>query len=176
MSLSMILIPAALAVAAAVGGTGVAGAASLRKTTSDSPGTGGATRESDATVHELSVQTRMKDPVLLGAALQDLGALRVTVEEERIVGVLDGIRLEMIRDADGVWTAHFAAQDGREVSTEEGTDIVAHLDAAYARRVQQAVAERIRQNADGAGFDLVSETREADDTVTMVLNVREYVS
>jgi hypothetical protein len=53
------------------------------------------------------------------------------------------------------------------------SDLVARLDGAYAARVQSAVAARIRAQADSAGFELVSETRDEDATVTMVLNVRQ---
>ena len=60
------------------------------------------------------------------------------------------------------------------LGTAEATALIQRLDAAYALRVQHAVAERIRTRADTAGFELVSETRDEDDTVTMVLNVKDY--
>ena len=40
--------------------------------------------------------------------------------------------------------------------------------------MQQTVASRIRERAASAGFELVSETRDDDDTVTMVLDVKDY--
>lgn len=163
MSITFALIPVALAAAAAVGGAGVGGTLSTRSKGGRAAPVG----------RELTVQTRMKDANLLGHALEDLGAQRVRVEDETISAQIDGIGLQMTRDADQVWQAHFTALDGRTVTEVEGSELIGHLDAAYARRVQHAVAERIRTRAEDAGFDLVSETREADDTVTMVLHVRE---
>ena len=64
--------------------------------------------------------------------------------------------------------------DGRELAEAEAAELVSRLDAAYALRVQQTVAARIRERAASAGFELVSESRDDDDTVTMVLDVKDY--
>ena len=40
--------------------------------------------------------------------------------------------------------------------------------------LRRAAATAERSRADTAGFELVSETRDEDDTVTMVLNVKDY--
>lgn len=177
MSVSLILVPTALAIAAAVGGTGIAGIASLRDDSAASAaGGGGGTADQQQELRPVEVQTRMKDPTLLGAALGDLGAGRIDVAADRISAELEGVLLQMERTPDGVWAAHLSASDGRVVHEDEAAALITRLDAAYARRVQQTVAERIRQRADGAGFELVSETRDEDDSVTMVLAVREHLS
>jgi hypothetical protein len=166
MSISLILVPAALAAAAAIGGTGVFGAIATNADAEHGPGGGSESVP-------VAVQTRMKDPTLLADALADLGAIEVSQDGGALVATVDGIELVMSRTEDGVWGAHLSRIDGHDVSEAEATELVTRLDAAYARRVQRAVAERIRARADQAGFELVSETRDESDTVTMVLNVRD---
>lgn len=164
MSVSLILIPTVLAIATAVGGTGIAGSLSQH----DGERGGGS-----APTPQIRVQTRMKDPQLLADALAELGATGVGVSDDRISAVVDGLELTMERDEDGVWAAHIDRADGRAAQRAEAEELIGRLDATYARHVQRAVAARIRERADSAGFELVSESREDDDTVTMVLGVRE---
>ncbi len=168
MSISLILLPAALAAAAAVGGTGALGAIALNSGAKSEPGPA----SSDAV--PVAVQTRMKDPDLLAAALADLGATDAAIDAGVLTATIDGVEIVMSRTEDGVWGAHLSRLDGHEVTEAEATSLMTQVDAAYARHVQRAVAERIRSRADQAGFELVSETRDDDDTVTMVLNVRDY--
>lgn len=166
MSVSLILIPAALAIAGVIGGAGAAGIAAQSDATDTAPVSG-------AGPASVQVQTRMKDAALLGAALQDLGAETVDVDGDALTAVIGDLALRMTRDDQGVWTAHVTGADGREAGRAEAESLIARMDAAYARRVQQAVAERIRDRADEAGFELLSESRENDDSVTMVLAVRD---
>lgn len=49
--------------------------------------------------------------------------------------------------------------------------IVAAVDAAYGRRVQQAVLTRLRERAPQAGMTIASETVGDTDTVTVVLDL-----
>ncbi|MEI2269814.1 hypothetical protein OHB93_10875 [Microbacterium sp. No. 7] len=167
MSISLILLPAALAAAAAVGGTGALGAIALNSGATSGPRGG-----SEAV--PIAVQTRMKDPDLLAAALADLGGADAALVDGVLTATIDDVEIVMSRTADGVWGAHLSRLDGHEVTEAEATALMTRVDAAYARHVQRAVAERIRSRADQAGFELVSETRDEDDTVTMVLNVRDY--
>ncbi len=51
--------------------------------------------------------------------------------------------------------------------------MVGLIDAAYGRRVQAVVLERLRQRAGAAGFRLESETVEDDASVTLVLTVQQ---
>lgn len=169
MSVSIILIPAAIAAiaTAAAGGAGAAGvgvgiAGIVRSVTS-----GGGTETST-----LQVRTRLKDRGLLADALKDLGAVDVEVGDE-VAATVDGIQLVMKANPDGIWAANFTAAKGRaEVTTEDATRLAERLDAAYAARVQTAVADRIRAKANDAGLELVSETVDDDQSVTMVLDVR----
>ncbi|MBX0299187.1 hypothetical protein K2F54_04260 [Cryobacterium sp. 1639] len=161
MSVTLILLPIALAAAAAAGGVGVLGAAVTAKA---GDGAGPAA--------QIRVRTRMKDSTLLADALTNLGATAITVSRSRVTAKLDGVTLTMTLTDDGVWEAHVEGRDGNEVTVLSATELLQRLDGEYAAMVQQAVAEKIRARAETSGFDLVSETREADDTVTMVLNVR----
>ncbi len=161
MSVTLVLLPIALAAAAAAGGGGALGAGATAKNTASSGGRPA----------EIRVRTRMKDSTLLADALTGLGATAVDVSRSRVTADIDGVALTMTLTDDGVWEAHVESDD-REVTVVSATELLQRLDAAYAAGVQQAVAEKIRLRAVDAGFDLVSETRETDDTVTMVLNVR----
>jgi hypothetical protein len=169
MSVSLILIPAAIAAVTAISATGVGGILSLggRSEAKESSDVGDAARP-------VAVQTRMKDPELLGDALRDIGAPNVSVTGDGISAELDELTITMTRTPEGIWAAHLERLDGHELAASDATALVQRLDAAYALRVQQAVAERIRSRADTAGFELVSETRDEDDTLTMVLNVKDY--
>ncbi|GAB3618207.1 hypothetical protein GCM10027416_27640 [Okibacterium endophyticum] len=120
----------------------------------------------------LSVRTRMKDEGLLAEALRDLGAVDIDLTADALAAVVDGVALDMAKTVDGIWEAHLTGADGGDVDEVTARDLLNRLDAAYAARVQTAVAERIRSRAEASGFELVSETTEEDSTVTMVLNVR----
>jgi hypothetical protein len=171
MSVSLILIPAALAAAAVIGASGTAGILSL--SAAEHQGADGRASQPDASgPRPVAVRTRMKDPDLLRDALAALGASEVRVDGRAIDALVDGHEITLSPTPEGVWAAHIARVDGLEVSDAAAADLIERLDAAYAREVQRAVAERIRSRADGAGFELVSETREDDETLTMVLNVR----
>ncbi|MGA7147063.1 MAG: hypothetical protein WBX17_01065 [Microbacterium sp.] len=171
MSVSLILIPAAIAAVTAISATGVGGVLSLAGRSEEKESAGA---DADTAARPVAVQTRMKDPELLGDALRDIGAVTVSVTDAGISAELDDIAVTMTRTPEAVWAAHLERLDGHELGTAEATALIQQLDAAYALRVQQAVAERIRTRADTAGFELVSETRDEDDTVTMVLNVKDY--
>lgn len=169
MSVSIILIPAAIAaIASAAAGTagavgvGVGVAGMVRSMTA-----GGGQETST-----LQVRTRMKDRGLLADALKDLGAVDVEVGDE-VAATVDGIQLVMQSTPEGIWAANFTPAKGHaDVTTEEATKLAERLDAAYAARVQTAVAERIRTRASEAGLELVSESVGDDDEVTLVLDVR----
>jgi len=171
MSVTLILIPAALAAATAISAAGGIGALTQL-------GRDDADAHDDVAVESgprpIEVRTRMKDPDLLGDALRDIGATGVDFDGDALTATIEGIEVDMARTEDGVWAAHFQRADGRELAEAEAAELVARLDAAYALRVQQTVAARIRERAATAGFELVSESRDDDDTVTMVLDVKDY--
>src|SRR5207247_532417 len=86
------------------------------------------------------VQTRMRDASLLAAALQETAAA-VTVGEQEIVAAWKGVQARFSRGQDGVWGAHFTG----EVDEARAVDIVRAVDAGYGRQVQRAVLQRLRE-------------------------------
>lgn len=158
MSVSLLLIPAALAGLPAV----IGAAANARTMVSDALAggpDGGAVR----------VRTRMKDIGLLAAAAEQTGGTVLAADEERLTVNWPQVRAEFSRDSQGIWSAHF---EGPDAGHEAAADLLQRLDDAYARQVQQALVQRLKDRADGAGLQLQSEKVEEDETVTLVLNVR----
>lgn len=112
------------------------------------------------------VGTRMRDMTLLAAALADTRAV-VTASGDMLVADWSGVRAEFARDADGIWQAHFTG----DIDEARAVGIVSAIDQAYGLQVQRAVVEKLKQRAPGAGMSVVSERVEADDTMTLVLEV-----
>ena len=112
------------------------------------------------------VQTRMKDQDLLGAALRDTHA-DVSAVTDKLVARWLGVDAEFKRDAQGIWQADFTG----DVDVDRASAVVAAIDVAYGRQVQQAVLARLRHRAPAAGMSIASETIEEDNSVTLVLNV-----
>lgn len=112
------------------------------------------------------VQTRMKDQGLLVAALRATHA-DVAVSSDSLAARWQGVDATFQRDDQGIWHANFTG----DVDVERASSIVTAIDVAYGNQVQQAVLAKLRERAPAAGMSVVSETVEADDSVTLVLNV-----
>jgi hypothetical protein len=112
------------------------------------------------------VQTRMRDQGLLTAALRDSHA-EVSHVDDRIEARWQGVEAQFVRDPDGIWQSHFTG----DVDIDRASSIVAAIDVAYGRQVQQAVLAKLRERAPTAGMSVTSETVENDDSVTLVLAV-----
>ena len=145
MSISIVLIPAAIAAA-----TWAASHGEKR----DSEG---------RTV--IGVSTRMRDVGLLTEALADTRAVVTQRSDDSLIARWQNVSAHFHRDparADAAWEVDFIGQgraERRELSqvTEESVQgIVAAVDAAYGRRVQQAVLTRLRERAPQAGMTLPS--------------------
>ena len=143
MSISLILIPLAVAAAAKAAGA-VTGPA-----------------------QSCVVSTRMRDSNLLSAALADTGARTTVYGPDAIDAEWAGIVAALRREPDGVWNAHFTGT----TDAERCTEMVLAVDAAYGRRVQAEVLAKLKDRAPQAGMTLVSETANPDASVTMVLEV-----
>ncbi len=115
-----------------------------------------------------TVGTRMRDGALLARALEDTGA-SVDVSADSLLIRWTGMAARFDRDPAGVWNAHFSG----DVDERRAREVVGLIDAAYGRRVQATVLERLRQRAGAAGFRLESETVEDDASVTLVLTVQQ---
>jgi hypothetical protein len=145
MSVSLILIPAALAAAAVIQARAGGGGTSTVCT----------------------VSTRMRDSALLSAALRETGALVTDVDADTVDAAWQGVESRFTRGADGIWTAHFRG----DVDEVRAVEIVRRLDAAYGRQVQAAVVARLRDRAPAAGLRLESETVAEDEAVRLVFAV-----
>lgn len=172
MSVTLLLIPVALAAATVAGTSGVAGVVSMLVDENASTERG-ETADVDAP-RPIAVQTRMKDEGLLMAALHQMGARGLVAAGGEIAAEIDGLALRLVRTPDQIWQLHVERVDGHEIASPDAVAVAERLDASYAGQVQRAVAERIRTRADAAGFELTSETRDEDDTLTMVLTVKDY--
>jgi hypothetical protein len=145
-SVSLILLPLAVATVAAVHGT-----------------TAG--RDNKGRV-VCQVRTRMRDETLLAAALRETSAV-VGVERDEIAADWAGVRASFRRGADGIWSAHLTG----EVDEERAIEIVRAVDVAYGRQVQRAVLQRLRAQAPDAGLRLESEQVTEDASVRLVFAV-----
>ncbi|MBM7808310.1 hypothetical protein JOD57_004147 [Geodermatophilus bullaregiensis] len=114
-----------------------------------------------------SVSTRMRDGALLARALEDTGA-SVDASADSLLIRWTGMAARFDRDMAGVWNAHFSG----DVDEQRAREVVGLIDAAYGRRVQAAVLQRLRQRAPAVGLRLESESVEDDASVTLVLTVQ----
>lgn len=112
------------------------------------------------------VQTRMRDATLLAAALRGTGA-EVTEGDAEIVAGWKGVRARFTRNQDEIWEAHFTG----DVDEARAVDIVRAVDAGYGLQVQRAVLERLRDRAPAAGLRLESESVAADRSVRLTFAV-----
>ncbi|WP_227457532.1 hypothetical protein ACN263_01795 [Micromonospora sp. WMMD729] len=146
LSVSLILVPLAVATVAAVRG---------------------ATASRDERGRVIcQVQTRMRDETLLSAALRETNAV-VTADHQEIVASWGRVQATFQRGPDAVWSAHLTG----DVDEQGAVDIVRAIDAEYGRQVQRAVLERLRERAPAAGLRLESETVAEDASVRMVFAV-----
>jgi hypothetical protein len=153
LSVEILLVPLALAAAHAV--VAVAGAVTAA--------VGEDGKEHKACV----VQTRLKHPGLLVDALHSVGAKATLGSDGSISGTWEGIGFRFVHHEDGTLSAHFDP----DVNVERAQELILATDAAYARAVQEAVRQRVRDRAGELGMTVESETVGEDDSVTLVLNV-----
>lgn len=112
------------------------------------------------------VTTRMRDENLLAAALADTRAV-VTTSGQSLLADWAGVRAEFARDSAGIWQANFTG----DVDEARAVGIIGSIDLAYGRQVQRAVVEKLKQRAPAAGMSLISERVEADESMTLILEV-----
>jgi hypothetical protein len=153
LSVEILLVPLALAAAHAV--VAVAGMVAA--------GVDDEGREKKACV----VQTRLKHPGLLVEALRSVGAEAKAHSDGSVTGTWEGINFSFVHHEDGTLSAHFDA----DVDVERARELILATDAAYARAVQEAVRQRVKQRAGELGMTVESETVGEDESVTLVLNV-----
>ena len=148
MSLTLVLVPLSIAVAAAT--------QSRRDRRADV-----------VSSHEMRVESRMRDETLLVVSLQDLGATVRRADDGALLVDTAGGGLTMRRDAAGLWNACFTG----EWRPESARALVEDLDRAYGLRVQQAVIRRLEERAPAAGMRISSQSIDDDRVVTLVMEV-----
>ena len=160
MSISIVLIPAAIAAATWAASHGEKREANGRTV--------------------IGVATRMRDVGLLTEALADTSAVVTQRSADSLIARWQNVSAHFHRDparADTAWQVDFIGQGPAErgemsqVTEESVRGIVAAVDAAYGRRVQRAVLTRLRERAPQAGMTIASETVDDNDTVTVVLDL-----
>lgn len=119
-----------------------------------------------ASVHQVSVETRMKNQDLLVNAMQNSGCT-VTSTPNEIAGSFNSILFSFKRDGNGVWNATFIP--GTTLQT--ATQIVQSIDRAYGLEVQAEVLRKIKERAPQNGMTLESETVNSDASISLVLAV-----
>ncbi|MCA1844930.1 MAG: hypothetical protein LC792_17395 [Actinobacteria bacterium] len=152
MSVEILLVPLALAAAHAVVAVGGAVAAAVGE---------------DGKEHKTCVvQTRLKHPGLLVEALHTVGAKAELHSDGSISGTWEGMGFRFVHHEDGTLSAHFAP----DVDVNRAQELILATDTAYAKAVQEAVRQRVRDRAGELGMTVESETVGEDDSVTLVLN------
>ncbi len=121
----------------------------------------------EAGEHNCLVETRWRHLGLLEQALEDLGATNIVATEETTSATVNGVSTAFSRGNDGIVTAHFPP----ETNVEDAVATVNEVDAAYTRRVQDAVYRRIRSRVSDLGYDIESEEVDEDEMITLVVNV-----
>ncbi|MQA94846.1 MAG: hypothetical protein GEV11_09410 [Streptosporangiales bacterium] len=144
MSISILLIPAALAAGAAVRA---------------------ALAEGDAPEHAVTVRSRMRHRHLLAEALTAQEA-EVTERGDALVAAWQGVTVAFTPHPSGAMMAHV---EGSGYDLARAQELILAVDAAYAEIVQRELCRRVRERAGSVGMVVESEQVNVDRSVTLVL-------
>jgi hypothetical protein len=122
----------------------------------------------NASAHQVSVETRMKNQDLLLNAMTIAGC-SVTATPNEIAGNFNSILFSFKRDATGIWNATFMAG----TTLQAATQIIQAVDKAYGLEVQAELLRKIKERAPQNGMTLESETVNADSSISLVLAVNQ---
>lgn len=117
-------------------------------------------------VYAWRVQSAMTDRQLLQAACTQLG-LSVTWSGDVARLEHQGWHLGLVKDGEA-----FVALFESGTTEQEALDFTSALEVAYRKCVQAAVITRIQVDAAQSGFDVLSQQRNANESVTLTLKVR----
>lgn len=146
MSITLVLIPIALAVAAH---------RAARQ------------QAEEAGHHLVSMKTRMRDRELLARALADLGC-ETSASAYGLVAVHAGGPITFTEDEAGVLQAHFEG----DVDVAAAEHFLLELDDEYARLVQEQVYQRLVERAKENGMEIESERVDDDNAIVVTLLVQ----
>jgi hypothetical protein len=147
MSIELALIPIAIAVAGTI--------AARRKRAQESP-------------NMFALETRMKDPSMLQAALADYGCQSV-MQGDKVDLDVEGARIVFEPNAGGVFEAVFIGN----VHPESARQFVLDLHDMYTQQVQQQVYQNLLARASSYGLMLEDEQVEADNSILLTFVVQE---
>lgn len=122
----------------------------------------------NASAHQVSVETRMKNQELLVRAMQSAGCT-VTASQNEIAGNFNSILFTFKRDVNGIWNATFVAG----TTLEAATQIIQAIDKTYGLEVQAEVLQKIKERAPQNGMTLESEVVNDDSSISLVLVVNQ---
>lgn len=122
----------------------------------------------NASAHQVSVETRMKNVDLLVNAMKNAGCT-VTTTPNEIAGNFNSILFTFKRDQLGIWNATFIAG----TTLQAATQIIQAIDKAYGLEVQSEILRKIKERAPQNGMTLESETVNADSSISLVLAVNQ---
>jgi hypothetical protein len=122
----------------------------------------------NASAHQVSVETRMKNQDLLVNAMQSAGCT-VTATQNEIAGNFHSILFTFKRDTAGIWNATFVAG----TTLQAASQIIQAIDKAYGLEVQSEVLRKIKERAPQNGMALESETVNEDSSISLVLTVNQ---
>lgn len=109
------------------------------------------------------VQTRLKDPDMLGRAISNLGG-QASLAADGVDGQLDGARLHFGVNADGLAVARITG-----VEPEEAEELIRRIDGDYAAQVQTRMYDQLMSRAAALGLTVESEEVDDDNTITVTL-------
>ena len=122
----------------------------------------------NASAHQVSVETRMKNQELLVSAMKNSGC-NVTATSNEIAGNFHSILFTFRRDESGIWNATFIAG----TTLQAATQIIQAIDEAYGLEVQAELLRKIKERAPQNGMTLESETVNSDASISLVLAVNQ---
>lgn len=145
MSVTLALIPVAIAVAGAI--------ATRKEGHQDPP-------------NSFRLETRTRDEELLKAALERYGCESVAVSET-IDSTLDSTHMRFERDESGIFSALFMG----DITVEHARAFVTELDEEYTLLVQQRVYQNLISRAKERGLTIESDEVQEDNSVVITLRV-----
>lgn len=112
----------------------------------------------------LVVETRLKDSKLLAQALGAMGGSSIEIDGSKVEAVISKRRVSFSPNIEGILTAHVDTND-----RDEAIGLLVEVDRQYGLQVQTAVLQRVKDRADRLGMNIVSQIKDDDGSVSILL-------
>jgi hypothetical protein len=112
----------------------------------------------------LVVETRLKDSKLLAQALGAMGGSSIEIDGSKVEAVISKRRVSFSPNIEGILTAHVDTND-----KDEAIGLLVEVDRQYGLQVQTAVLQRVKDRADRLGMNIVSQIKDDDGSVSILL-------